>query len=249
LLRRASLLLAAVLALATCTSTDEPPPSTQDGRPYVAAYFVRNDFLVPQFRPLPKGDPVRALFGLLAAGPTGQLLHTAVPADSAVLQEAEPQEGELVLDLDDAFWEGNGEEIRTRAAQVVFTLAGLEEGRAITLLDGSIPARITAANGEELKQPLSAEDFPSPRPLLQVVRPQPGATVPDPIPVALVLPKGVRAWGIVSIDEVIGSKTRLRNGTGVLRAGTDGTRKAKIIFVALRGSDRVAVSVPVTISS
>jgi hypothetical protein len=237
------------LVLPTCTSADEPLPSAQGDRPYVTVYFARDDFLVPQFRPLPEGDPVKALFGLLAAGPAGQILHTAVPAESDVLQEAEPQEGELVLDLDDAFWEGDDDEIRMRVAQVVFTMAGLEEGRAITLLDGSIPARITAANGEVLKQPLSAEGFPGPRPLLQVVRPQPGATVPDRVPVALVLPQGTRAWGIVSIDEVIGPKTRLRNGRGILETGTQGTKKAKIVFVALRGPDRVAVSVPVTISS
>jgi hypothetical protein len=203
---------------------------------------------VPRIDSLPKGEPVEEVFALLAEEPDGSFLHTEVPPEAEVVQEAEPQEGELVIDLNEEFWSGDAESIRTRVAQFVFTLSGLEEGRSITLLKGAAPARVPGPNGAPMPQPFSAEDFPDPRPLIQIAQPPPGATVPPKVPVKVIVPKGAQAWGIISLDEHLGSKTKLKNGGGMLDSGVQGTRRAKIVFVVLRGEDRASVSVPITIS-
>ncbi len=93
--------------------------------------------------------------------------------------------------MDKAFWSGPPEEVRRRAAQVVFTMAAIEEGKQVTLLDGLVPGDVTGVDGEVLRQPLEREDLADLRPWIQVIQPVAGAIVGQSVPVR-VLSRGHR---------------------------------------------------------
>jgi hypothetical protein len=196
LLKRA--LCLAALILAACPGSDT---SDRDGRPepatFVPIYFYEDGALIPEYRPLSGDEVVEDIVTLLLEGPQGSGRTSSLPADADVLSEFEVHE-RLILGMSDAFWAGPIDEIRKRAAQLVFSLASLEEGKEITLLKGPTPGEVTGRDGRVLAQPLGREDFGDLRPWIQVVQPVAGALVANPIPIRLI----VRGPGRPSIEVV-----------------------------------------------
>ncbi|MGH2730654.1 MAG: GerMN domain-containing protein [Actinomycetota bacterium] len=177
LIRTLLLLCAALVACSSSSSDDRPTPIPQP-RPYVAVHFYDERALIPEFRRLPPGDPADAIVALLLDGPRTPGLETAIPEKAELVSATEADEG-LLLEMSADFWRGPPEELRRRAAQVVFTVAGIEEGRSVTLLDGLVPGRVPGTGA----QPLDRDDFLALRPWIEVVQPVAGALVANPMPV------------------------------------------------------------------
>lgn len=179
----------ALVALVVLLGCDrQQPADTPNGQPatsrsYVAVYFEHRQRLVPEYRPLEDGEPARALWALLAAGPSDPGLTSAVARPDDLLQVAEPEEGRTLLELSEDFWSAPDEIIYRAAAQIVYSMSSVEGGRGVTLIDGIQPATIRTPEGETLQQPLEASDFRPP--LVQVVLPVAGATVGPEIPIEL----------------------------------------------------------------
>ncbi|MDP9067731.1 MAG: GerMN domain-containing protein [Actinomycetota bacterium] len=167
---------------------------------FVAVYHYDDEALTAGYEPLPEGDvePVTALVGLLLQRSPPEGLHSAIPAGTTSPSQAEAGDA-LVLEMSEPFWSGPPEDIRRRAAQVVFTMASLEEGKRITLLNGLVPGEVTDVNGEVLQQPLGRHDFRDLRPWIQVIQPVAGAVVGSDVPVR-VLSRGGHALRVSVTD-------------------------------------------------
>lgn len=173
------------MVVAACERDAAPEPDEPNPKQFVAVYFEVDGRLVPEYHPFGAGEPEHALWDLLTQGPSDPELSTALERDFELLQAAEPDEGRLLLEIDDRFWDQDPETIYRSAAQIVFTMGNLEEGRAVTLVDGLRPGRIRSPDGARLEQPLERSDFE--QPLVQVQQPVAGSVVGNAIPIRLLL--------------------------------------------------------------
>ena len=192
------------------TPRERPEPPAQ----YVAVFFEHEGRIVPEYHPLGEGEPERALWDLLLDGPSDDSLRTSVRPPMELLQAAEPDEGRLLLELDDGFWDQEEEVVFRAARQIVFTMGNLEEGRAVTLIDGLRPGPIKDPDGKKLDQPLGSDDFDPP--LVQVVQPTAGTTVGKTIPIDLRLTSNEPVIVSLEVDEETIASTIIHGGRGEL---------------------------------
>jgi hypothetical protein len=165
-----------LLVAASCSDSDPIRKSEETGD-LVAVYFIDGHGLIPEYQRLPAGDPVEGLVTLLERGPI-QPEHATFIQPGTFLSSFE-REGreELGVELASGFWSlGPGERFAA-AAQIVFTVATLEEGRSVLLLDGTVPGELLDGSFEPLQQPLDRTDFAELEPWIQVTRPVAGAVV------------------------------------------------------------------------
>lgn len=134
---------------------------------------------------------------MLARGPRSEELASALPSDARVTDVFEAKEG-FLLELNEPFWSRDDEAVRRAAAQIVFTLATLEEGKRITFFDGLVPGAIPARDGSPLDQPVTRADFGELRPWIEVGQPVAGAVVARSVPVRLQLRSTRRAIAVVT---------------------------------------------------
>ncbi|MDQ4144247.1 MAG: hypothetical protein M3198_10990 [Actinomycetota bacterium] len=210
---------------------------------YVAIYFENEKRLVPEYHPLPEGEPERALWDLLVAGPDDPALDSALSAAMELEQAAEPDEGRLLLEPSDAFWEASAPVRRRAAAQIVFTMGNLEEGREVTLIDDLRPGRIEDADGNPVAQPLTRETFGPP--LIQVSQPVAGAAVARTIPIDLSLSPRRPVAVSLETEEGTVATTVIRDGTGELAVNQAPPGTAT---VAMELEPGLTVEVPVRLS-
>lgn len=194
--------------LTACTSNEEVEPS--GGRefiPYVAVYFHDGRALIPEYRRLSETRPIDDLLGSLVAGPISSRAQTAMDPDVRLVSDAETGQG-LLLELNDAFWDEPRARVRMAAAQIVYTMAGIEEGKEVTLLDGLVPGPVVRPDGGRLTQPLDRDEFRSFRPWIEVIHPVAGALVANPLPVNVSLRRDTTVQVKVIADgEVVGRGT------------------------------------------
>jgi hypothetical protein len=190
----------------------------------VAVHFYDGSALMPEFHRLPPGDAAEAIVSLLLDGPRPSGLETAIPEDVELVSATEADEG-LLLEMSAGFWRGSPEDVRRRAAQVVFTVASIEEGSSVTLLDDLVPGTVPGTPA----QPLDRNDFAPLRPWIEVVHPVAGALVANPMPVLTF----VRGDAAVHVEVFAGGEVVGRGrgdsiawdtdaGEGVVRITTDG---------------------------
>lgn len=176
--------------LATACSGDDPAPETAPDGDYVAVYFVDGHGLVPEFHRIPAGGPVQGLIELLGDGPgdrTTDGITNFVPPDAFVdVSEREGRE-QLAIELSNSVWGMPPGERFAALAQIVYTVATLEEGKTVLLLDGTVPGEILDSSFEPVQQPVDRSTFAELEPWIQVASPVAGATVGTTVPVRLQL--------------------------------------------------------------
>ena len=203
-------------------------------------FFFQAGRLVPEYRRLPAGDPAEAVYALLQQGSrTGR--DTAMESNAQLIQSAEAGSG-FVLEMSDDFWSGSSEDVYRRAAQLVFSLAVLEEGKQITLLDGTVPGRIETLEGTRLRGALERADFEDVAPWIEVFQPVAGSLVANPIPVEARTVDG-RDWSARLIAE--GGKDSDRSPP--LTFDTDASSGVVRIVTEVDG-EKVVVGIPVRLS-
>lgn len=184
---RRALLLAGVLLLSGCgVPTDDrpraldpaqapfrifadPAPAPEgDGR--VALYFVRNDQVVLQPRPVERSTGIRELLDLLLDGPTPDQVaagtRTALPTTLSVEDVSVGPNGVAVVTL-------GGEAVDAPAlgfAQIVATLTAPGRARAVRFRSDGTDLQVPRGDGLLTSEPLDRDDYanlinlPSPGP-------------------------------------------------------------------------------------
>lgn len=184
---RRALLLAGVLLLSGCgVPTDDrpraldpaqapfrifadPAPAPEgDGR--VALYFVRNDQVVLQPRPVERSTGIRELLDLLLDGPTPDQVaagtRTALPTTLSVEDVSVGPSGVAVVTL-------GGEAVDAPAlgfAQIVATLTAPGRARAVRFRSDGTDLQVPRGDGLLTSEPLDRDDYanlinlPSPGP-------------------------------------------------------------------------------------
>ncbi len=168
-------------------------------------FFFDEEALIAEYSELPEGEPVGEILSLLARGAERPELTSSVPPDLEVADVEEAGESYFV-ELGPGFWDMTRTKVRRAAAQITYSLATLEEGKQLTLLDDGVPGFVPNGSGGELEQPMSVEDFASAQPWILVEQPVAGSLVADPMPVSAVLRGGGGALvEVVADDRVVGS--------------------------------------------
>ena len=201
-------------ALGACDEDAPPEPNEPERTQFVAVYFEEAGRLVPEYHPLGDGEPERALWDLLLTGPSDPELSNALDGGPELLQAAEPDEGRLLLEIDETFWDQDAQTIYRAAAQIVFTMGNLEEGGAVTLVDGLRPGRIRGPDGRRVEQPLERADFE--RPLVQVQQPVAGSVVGETIPIRLSLAHARPVAVSLQVEGQTEASTIVHGGVGEL---------------------------------
>lgn len=213
-------------------------------------YFFAGHALNAEYVEVAGTNPEQELVEALADGPARRNLKNFVPED-AQLESAGETEEQLKLTLSDEFWELPVGERYAAAAQVVFTMAVLEEGKRVFLLDDVVPGAIVDGDGDELAQPLSRTDFEDVRPWVEVQQPAAGAVLSgDAFPVVA----EVRGRAVAALVDSNGTglDTPLKNGEAVLRLpdrpdGEDEPVEASVVITVIEGGRRYVTNVPVTL--
>jgi hypothetical protein len=215
----------------------------------VPAYFLEGHGLMPEFRRLPPGDPVDGLLNMLVEGPRNEARETFLPKEAAVVDTSEREADEsLAITLNDAFWELPDGERFAAASQIVFTIATLEEGRRVFLLDGTVPGDIEDGNGDEVSQPLTRDAFPELKPWIQVSQPVPGAVVGSSIPVQALL-QGEDATAVLVQGDDLLARGRMESGRALLEVGRGEPGPATLVIELTADGERHTVRLPLTLSS
>ena len=146
----------------------EPAPAPEgDGR--VALYFVRNDQVVLQPRPVERSTGIRELLDLLLDGPTPEQVaagtRTALPTTLSVEDVTVGPNGVAVVTL--------GGEVDAPAlgfAQIVATLTAPGRARAVRFRSNGTDLQVPRGDGLLTSQPLDRDDY---RNLLSLPSPGP----------------------------------------------------------------------------
>ncbi len=245
LIARRLLLLA--LLLPSCTGESKAPSQVQGE--LVAIYRFDGHALLPEYEPLPPGDPVEGLIALLSQPPQDNDLLTFVPRGS--FESSSEREGaseQLVLRLSDAFWERPAGEVYAGAAQIVFTVATLEQGREALLLDGTVPGEILDGSFEPIGQPLNRELFEDVKPWIELVRPVAGAVIGSRLPVEVRLREGTADVELLraaeGVKEVLAGE-RTRGGSVTLEV--EDVPDGKVILSVEVGEHSVRIPLTLTL--
>ena len=248
LTRAAALVLC--LLLVACTGDDEgarEPEGTPKGE-YVAAYFVEGHGLIPEFRRLEGDDPVEAMLGMLVDGPRTRGRETFLPDTAAIVDTAEREADEsLAIELNAAFWALPDGERFAAAAQIVYTLAALEEGRTVYLLDGTVPGDIKDGNGDRVEQPLTRDAMEELKPWIQVSQPVPGAVVGRTIPVQTTL-RGPDATAVLVQDDDLLARGRLDSGRVLLEVTSGEQGPVSLVIELTADGERHTIRLPLTLA-
>jgi germination protein M len=202
-IRRAGFTLFAVLSIAGCggggrsegdpPATPSPGPLAPDGLRALSVYFsdARAERLVPVTRyvnpdsGLARGATLALLVG---PGPEDQArgLTTGVPPGSRLLGIT-VRDSSVTVDLTRVFESGGGSAaVRTRLAQLVYTLTRVPGVRSVRLWLEGQPVETFSGEGLEIPQPVTSAEFPDFAPYdddppVVLLEPVPGSTVGEPV--------------------------------------------------------------------
>jgi hypothetical protein len=226
-----------------------PETSAQPKGEYVPVYFLEGHGLMPEFRRLPPGDPVDGLLQMLVDGPRNQSRETFLPGDTAVVDTTERDADEsLAIELNAAFWALPEGERFAAASQIVYTVATLEEGRTVFLLDQTVPGDIRDGNGDRVDQPLTREALGELKPWIQVSQPVPGAVVGRSIPVQATLRAPDATAVLVQQDDLL-ARGRLDGGRVLLEVGSGEPGAATLVIELSADGEKHTVRLPLILSS
>ena len=204
---------------------------------------------MPEFRRLPPGDPVDGLLQMLVDGPRNQSRETFLPGDTAVVDTTERDADEsLAIELNAAFWALPEGERFAAASQIVYTVATLEEGRTVFLLDQTVPGDIRDGNGDRVDQPLTREALGELKPWIQVSQPVPGAVVGRSIPVQATLRAPDATAVLVQQDDLL-ARGRLDGGRVLLEVGSGEPGAATLVIELSADGEKHTVRLPLILSS
>ncbi len=152
----------------------------------VAAYFLRDERVAAAHVRVTKTQAVAtaAMQAVLAGPPPGYDLTTAIPAGTR-LNGVRIDGGIASVDLSNRYASGGDSgSMRTRLAQVVYTLTQFPTVRGVTFeLDGK-PVTALGGEGVVLDRPQTRADYEDETPPILVESPAPGDTVTSPVRVA-----------------------------------------------------------------
>jgi hypothetical protein len=212
-------------------------------------YFLEGHGLMPEFRRLPPGNPVDGLLQMLVDGPRDQSRETFLPGDAAVVSTTERDADEsLAVELNDAFWALPEGERFAAASQIVYTVATLEAGHTVFLLDGTVPGDIRDGNGDRVKQPLTRDALGELKPWIQVSQPVPGAVVGRSIPVQATLRTPDATAVLVQQDDLL-ARGRLDGGRVLLEVGSGKPGPATLVIELSADGEKHTVRLPLILSS
>ncbi len=207
-------------------------------------FFFDGHALLPEFHELGPGDPAQALLDLLEQGPRGDLRNFVEKGSFVDSSEREGLE-QISLELSADFWSRPAGEVYAAAAQILFTVATLEEGKEILLLNGTVPGQVLDGSSEAIEQPLTRDDFTDVRPWVEVAQPVAGSTIGNSFPVTLILREGDATVTLVSSDGTFGS-LEMKGGTKLFasKASTRGPAELEVVMTDAEGATHT-VTVPV----
>ena len=243
--RSAALALALVLGCA-CTDAGPSPdasPNEEARVSYAPVYFIDGPALVPEFIELAEGEPVEQLFAALVTGPTRGSWRTALTESMQLRGEFERAET-LQLDPGDEFWDGPTELVKQRAAQIVYTMASLEEGRQVRLLFLGAPSRqpLRKLFGHTVGREDLAGVFDA---SIQVVAPVPGSLVSTRFPVRVALVGIDKARVVIEdVDGTVLAQALLRDGEALIHLPADTPDQLELRIEATNGNHLHPVGYP-----
>lgn len=199
-MRRAALVLAAVLALAGCGASEEapgpaaPPATTGAGETLpppaetadVVVYFARGEQVGAARRVVEETPRIgAAALEELLAGPTAfeqeAGLATEIPAGTRLLGLA-IEGGVATVDLSREFESGGGSlSMRMRIAQVVHTLTQFPTVERVAFRLEGEPAEAIGGEGVVVDPPVGRADFEDLAPAILLESPAPGDVVTSPL--------------------------------------------------------------------
>jgi hypothetical protein len=241
-------LFLASLVLISCTGEDIPRNDSVNGE-YVAVYRFDGHALLPEYERLPQGDPVEGLITLLGAGPQNESLSNFVPEGSyAASSEREGATEQLVLRLNDVFWDRPAGEVYAGVAQIVYTVATLEQGREVLLLDDTVPGEVLDGSFDPIEQPLDRDRFSDVRPWIEIIRPVAGAVVGRQVPVEVRLREGSADIELLreaqGVEEVLAGDNAVRRSVSL---EVDRTVEGPVVLSVSNGTHMVRL--PLTLTS
>ena len=204
---------------------------------------------MPEFRRLPEGDPVEGLLQMLVDGPRTAGRQTFLPPNTAVLdtQEREADES-LAIVLSDEFWALPTGERFAAASQIVYTVATLEEGRTVFLLDGTVPGVIRDGNGDRVEQPLTRDALGELEPWIQIAQPVPGAVVGRTIPIQTQLRSPEATAVLVQADDLL-ARGRMEGGNVLLEVEAGRPGPVSLVIELTADGERHTIRVPLILAS
>jgi hypothetical protein len=154
----------------------------------------------------------------------------------------------LLLEMSDGFWRAEAAARAKMAAQIVYTMAALEDGKEVRFLKGALPAPIEIADGSKVTRPVTRHDYGAFQPWIQVTQPVAGATVGAAIPIELILrDPGPVVVRLRSDGKTIGRMV-LEGGSGSLDIEGAGPG-AVVLFVSTGvGGKNHSVGIPLRIA-
>ncbi|MBI1758499.1 MAG: GerMN domain-containing protein [Actinobacteria bacterium] len=202
MMRRFSVLVAAMLPLAACgnggSTTPTPSPGaassnasvTPGGTPTGAAtttvrtYFIRNEKVAPVARTVSGTAVAKAAMEQLVAGPTASEkaagLTSSVPAGTKVLGISITN-GTATVDLSATYTSGGGSlSMQSRVAQVVYTLTQFPTITRVKFSIDGTPVTAIGGEGVVVDPPQTRADWESLTPEILVESPLPGEKVTSP---------------------------------------------------------------------
>lgn len=186
---------------------------------------------------------------MLEEGPTVDGHQNFVPEDSFVDASEDDSAQRLVVELSEGFWSQPPGEQYAAAAQITFTLAGLEEGKELLLLNGTTPGELLDGSFASVEQPVGRSTFDDVRPWVQITQPVAGAVVGSNIPVSVQLREGIARAEIRDGERTLATDAIRADSTARLKVA--GSHQGEIeLVITIRGGvgDFHVVRMPLTLS-
>jgi hypothetical protein len=237
------------LSAGGCTEEGPTPerPTDRQTPEYAAVYFLEGHGLAPEFRELPAGEPAAGLIELLNEGSSYEGRTNLVPAGTVALEVRAAEPDGVAVELGEVFWSLPEGERFAAAAQMVYTLGALEDGRNIVLMQGFVPGEIRDANGELLTQPLTRANFEELEPWVELLQPAPGAIVSGRFPLVVRQRVEGRVQATLHGDDGrVLSSVRTTTGEATMRVpgGTEGPLTLRVLAPITAGG--VELEVPLS---
>jgi Sporulation and spore germination len=225
---------------------DDPAPTPKPPEGYAPIYFLEGRGLLPEYRRVPSQSPVRALYDHLVEGPTQSQSITTLTPQIDLVSIGEIDEG-LLLEMSDTFWQMNPEKRAKAAAQIVHTMASLEDGKEVTFLRGALPEPIEVGDGRRVDRPVTRDDYERFAPWIEVVQPVAGATVGGQIPVRVRLREEL-PFKVQLRSRQTGFQESFPASGGILQVREEMSGPSRLLVIAKQWGLWRFVVVPVTVA-
>lgn len=204
---------------------------------------------MPEYRELPTDEEGAAarLVRLLEEAPRDERHRSLIPKGTEVLETRESEPEGLALELNTTFWELPAGEMYAAAAQIVNTVAALEDGKRVELMQGFVPGEIRDGDGRLLRQPLTRDSFPDLRPWIEIHQPVPGSLVAGTVPVRGAVSGGEDAFALLSMNGTTQVRDSFEQGMADLSVPAGVSGSGTVAVGARWGKIRRTAEIPVRV--